>query len=110
MFKIFKKKETKSEIQTINEKLESIRQSEAELQSKVINYLWPLLLGTTQDNPKKVDIDIDYGPALPAIKVTALWLDDNAVITASTDIQDEVCFDEWFTLEEQVEILNNIKD
>lgn len=103
-------KETKSEIQTINEKLESIKQSESELQSKVINYLQSLLLGTTQDNPKKVDIDINHGPALPVIKVTALWLDDYNAITASTDIQDEVSFDEWFTLEEQVEILNDIKD
>lgn len=110
MFKLFARKEKKTERQVINEQMDTLIRMKAELQSKVTNYLWPILLETSPEAPMKVDIVIDHGPALLKIKVSALWLDDECTITASTDIQDEVCFEDWFTLEEQIEIINQIKE
>lgn len=112
MLNIFKRKDRRTNLQVINDEMDSLRQKKAELEGRIISLLWPLLFDTSSEEPKKVNITLcppEPSQNIPCT-VTALWIEDNGAIMADTDIQGEADFDTFFTLEEKVQILNKIKD
>lgn len=111
MFNIIKKKPRRNDLQVINDEMDSLRQKKAELERKIDTYLWPLLFDTSEDEPMAVNITLegpDNGGMPMNVKVTALWINDCAAIMAATDIQGEAEFNAFFSLEEKVQILNQL--